>query len=65
MKTVYLAVLTLAIFIAKPVSAEILRGVLVGVSDDDTIAVLTAENRSVRDVPVRVPLADAIVVMVR
>lgn len=48
MKTVRLAVLALAIFMAKPALAEILRGVVVGVSDGDTITLLTPDKRAVR-----------------
>lgn len=43
----FIAALVTACF-AAPVSAEILRGVVVGVLDGDTITLLTPEKRSVR-----------------
>ena len=48
MKTrLFLAVLA-TVTLVTPVAAETLRGVVVGVSDGDTITLLTQDNRSVR-----------------
>ena len=36
------------LFIAASIDAEILKGKVIGVSDGDTITVLTSENKNIR-----------------
>lgn len=48
MKALRLATFFTACVLALPVSAETLRGVVVGVADGDTITLLTPDKRSIR-----------------